>query len=165
MATGEGRHGPIQQGLIQINPLQGGCATPSLERQQQVEQGLGPSPLGQPGPIEVLLHGEFFDQAQVLPEGANAGLLAAALAPALRRRRPLPEQGAGIGFDQSIGHCQQAAFPCPAGPNQSNPFTALDAELDRLEAQLAPSSQCDALQFQQVGAWALIAWAPCVVSF
>jgi hypothetical protein len=99
-----------------------------------------------------------------LPEGANAGLLAAALAPAFGWRRPLPEQGAGIGFDQSIGHGQQAAFPCPAGPNQGNPFTALDAELDRLEAQLAPSSQGDVLQFKQGRAWAPIAWGTWVIS-
>jgi hypothetical protein len=69
-----------------------------------------------------------------------------------------------MGFDQSIGHRQQAAFPCPAGPNQGNPFPGLDAELDGLEAPLTPTGQTDALQLKQGWAWALVAWAPCVVS-
>jgi hypothetical protein len=111
-----------------------------------------------------LLHGEFFDQAKVLPEGANAGLLTAALVPAFGWRRPLPEHGAPIGFDQSIGHRQQAAFPRPAGPNQGNPFPGFNAELDGLEALLAPTGQGDALQFKQGRAWAPIAWGTWVIS-
>jgi hypothetical protein len=51
----------------------------------------------------------------------------------------LPEHGSPIGFDQSIGHRQQAAFACPAGANQGNPLPGLDAELDGLEALLAPT--------------------------
>jgi hypothetical protein len=101
--------------------------------------------LGQPSPIEVLLHGQFFDQAQVLPEGANAGLLAAALAPAFGWWGPLPEHGAPIGLDQPIGHRQQAAFSRTAGPNQGNPFPGLDAEVDGLEARLPPTGQRDGL--------------------
>ena len=97
-----------------------------------------------------------------MPEGANTGLLAAALAPAFCWRCPLPEHGSPIGFDQSIGHCQQAAFACPAGANQGNPFPGLDAELDALEALLAPTGQADALQLKQ--GWAQGVWASCVVS-
>jgi hypothetical protein len=55
----------------------------------------------------------------------------------------VPENGAGIGFDQSFGHSQQAAFPRPAGANQGNAFTGLDREVDGLEALLATTGETD----------------------
>jgi hypothetical protein len=98
--------------------------------------------MGQAGRIEVLLNAELLNQAQVLPEGADPGLLAPALAPMAMAMAPpgmggaKPAHAAAIGLDEAIGYGYQTAFTSSTRAHQGHPLTGMDAKRNLGQAGL-----------------------------
>ena len=85
-----------------------------------------------------MLHAQFFDQAQVLPEGADAGLLQPPLAPGAGLGFPQPAHLAPLGGNQAVGHRQQGALAGTAGADQGHLFARLQPQIDAIEPGLPP---------------------------
>ena len=128
MAAGEGADRLVEQLGAQVNLGEGLPVGGRVQGPKQVEQGPGPAPGRQPGAIEILLHAQLLDQAQVLPEGADAGLLAAPGPARAGRWGPKPAQRPGAGLELAVGNGQQAAFAGATGPQQGHPFAAADGQ-------------------------------------
>ena len=133
LAAGEGRHRLAQQLGGQVHPGQHGGVGGGVEGQQEVEQGPGPAPGRQPAGVEVLLHAELLDQAQVLPEGADAGLLAAAGPAGAGGGGALPEHLAGSRGQQPVGHREQGALAGAARAEQGHPLAGFDHQVHPLQ--------------------------------
>ena len=91
--------------------------------------------------VDVLDHAEFVNQAQVLPEGADAPALLTFQA---LKRIPLPTDCSGLRSKTPVAEIQQGGLAGAAGPEQHHPFFGSNRERDRAESL----SQADLVQLQ-----------------
>jgi hypothetical protein len=95
-----------------------------------------------------LLHGELLNQAKVLPEGADPGLLSSSGPSAAGPGLPLPKHPALLRCQQAIGHGKQGAFASSAGTQQGDPFTGINLKRHPIKARLAAALDGDVLEDQ-----------------
>ena len=91
-----------------------------------------------------------------MPEGADAGLLAAPGPGAACPPFAAPNHLALGGLQQAIRHRQQSAFAGAARPQQRHPLPGVQPQMDALQAGELPAWHCHVAQLQH---WAGLACA------